>query len=219
MKDLPDLLSVGLTGGICSGKTTLARMLESRGCRRLDADGIAHDLLKSGLPAWREVLDRFGREVLGPDGEIDRSVLGRRVFADPAERRALEEILHPRILEREEATLRSIAAGSGPVIVVVEAALMVEVGSWKRYDRLVVVHCPGPLQLQRLEARGLGPREANARLDAQMPIEDKIALADYAVDNSGSLKELRIKATALHAMLSEDLRAKREGLPPSKRRL
>lgn len=199
------MLRVGLTGGIACGKSTVARLLEERGCRCIDADAIARELLEPGTEAHGEVIERFGEGVRADGGSIDRTRLGELVFADDEARGDLEAILHPRILAEELRRLEE-AERSGAEIAVVEAALMVEAGSWKRYDRLVVVRCQEDLQVRRLmEQRGLDEAGARARIRAQTPVEHKARLADYVVENGGSLRDLRAEVDRLYDALREDL--------------
>lgn len=213
MKELPNLLGVGLTGGIGCGKTTVGRMLEERGCHRLDADRIGHEVMEPGGPAHAQIVERFGGEVLAPDGTIDRARMAERVFSDRVERQALESILHPRIVEEARRRLAELSGRRETALAVVEAALMVEAGTWRLYDRLVVVHAPLEDRVARMVLRGLDPQQTRARIQAQMPLEEKVALADYPVDNGGSLERLQKQVSRLYSMLCEDLEAKLGGRP------
>jgi dephospho-CoA kinase len=170
-------LRVGLTGGIASGKSTVGQALAGRGALVLDGDRLAHEVIAPGGPAHAAVVQRFGT--------ADRARLGTRVFADPAERQALEAIVHPAVLAE---LARRIAGYAGPArIAVFEAALIVEAGAHERFDRLIVVHCSAATQLRRLVERGLSPAEAQARIDAQAPAERKLAVADFVIDTEDSL--------------------------------
>jgi dephospho-CoA kinase len=186
------VLSVGLTGGIASGKSTVAGFLAELGAYLVDADCIAHELLAPGGHAVDAVVDRFGTDVLADDGGIDREALGRLVFADPDARHALEAIVHPAV--REEMT-RLVEAyrqtEEGPPVAVIDAALLVETGRHRTLDRLIVLRCGRAVQLDRLEKRGLTREEAEARLDAQAPLAEKLAVADYVIDTETDLDETR----------------------------
>ena len=186
------VLSVGLTGGIASGKSTVAGFLTELGAYLVDADAIAHELLAPRGHAVDAVVDRFGTDVLAEDGGIDREALGRLVFADPDARHALEAIVHPAV--REEMT-RLVEAyrqtEEGPPVAVVDAALLVETGRHRTLDRLIVLRCGRAVQLDRLEKRGLTREDAEARLDAQAPLAEKLAVADYVIDTETDLDETR----------------------------
>ncbi len=178
--------TVGLTGGLASGKSTVARMLAERGAAVLDADRVVHELYRPGEGGAREVVRLFGPGVLRPSGEVDRVELAARVSRDPGARKRLEEAVHPLVRERVREWLEALAAvPGGPEVAVVEAALLVETGSWQAYDLLVVVWCRPRQQLERAVARGMPEERARALLAAQLPLEEKVRVADVVVDNSG----------------------------------
>jgi dephospho-CoA kinase len=208
------VLRVGLTGNIGAGKSTVARMLADYGARVIDADRLGHRLLVAGSPVLGAIVEVFGSAVLDDDGNVDRGVLAERVFADAGARARLEAILHPEIRALEEAE-----AGSPPAaeIVVTEASLLVETGSHDRYDRLVVVTAPEAIRLDRLESRGLPRDAARRRMAAQMPESEKTRVADYVIDNRGSVEETTVQVRFLFERLCGDARAIRRGdaLPPS----
>jgi dephospho-CoA kinase len=181
---------VGLTGGIGSGKSTVTAMFRELGAQVIDADQVARDVAEPGTPGLEEVARRFPG-VLDPSGHLDRAALGRRVFADPAERRALEGILHPRI--REEVARRTEAlARAGVTVVLYDAALLIENGLHRGMDGVILVSAPEAVQRARLAARdGLDDAAITARLAAQLPLADKRAHATWVVDNGGSLDETR----------------------------
>lgn len=190
------MLKVGLTGGIAVGKTTVMRTLEELGAVCFDADQIARDVVAPGTPGLEAVVAEFGRDVLAPDGSLDRAALGKIVFGEPARRKRLEELLHPPIIAEQDRRIAEAFARDPSAIVIVDAALMVESGGYKRFDYLVVVYCAPEVQLERLMARnGLSREEALRRIDAQMAQEEKVRLADLTIDTSGSLEETR-RATA-----------------------
>jgi len=209
------MLTVGLTGGICSGKSEVAAVLASRGCRLIDADLMARKLLEPGTGLFREVSDLFGEGIIGEGGTIDRQALGRLVFNDPEKLRQLNATVHPAVIAEEDRLLGELEleAAGAPCIAVVEAALMVEAGTYRRYHRLVVVHATVQQQIQRLvTGRGLSRTEAEARIASQLPAAKKLALAHFTVDGSGNLEQTRQQAAELYCRLARDERARREGL-------
>jgi dephospho-CoA kinase len=181
---------VGLTGGIASGKSTVTAMFRELGADVIDADQVARDVVEPGTPGLEEVARRFPG-VVDATGRLDRVALGRRVFADPAERRALEAIVHPRI--REEVARRTEAlARAGVTVLLYDAALLIENGLHRGMDGVVLVSAPEAVQRARLAARdGLDEAAITARLAAQLPLADKRAHATWVVDNGGSLDDTR----------------------------
>lgn len=205
------MLRVGLTGGVASGKSTVSRVLARRGIPVIDADQISRELVAPGSDALREIVEAFGEGVLAPDGSLDRARLGGLVFSDEPRRRRLEEILHPRIRAEQDRRLR-ILEEEGITVAVVDAALMVESGGWKRFDLLVVVDCGEEDQVARLRRRGgLDEAAARARVRAQMPLSEKVRYADRVIDNRGSLEELEARAEELAEWLRERARTKSFG--------
>lgn len=199
------LLRVGLTGGIASGKSTVAEMLAELGAFVLDADELAHGAMAPDGPAHASIVVRFGRGILDEQGRIDRGILGRRVFADAAERQALNEIVHPHVRAEADRRIAECARQGCSLLAVLDAALLVETGAYRDYHRLLVVRCSREQQLGRLVARnGLTPRQAQARIDAQAPIEDKVAVADYVIDNDGPLAETRARTRRVYSALLAD---------------
>jgi dephospho-CoA kinase len=188
--------TIGITGGPATGKSTLAALLLERGAVGVSADEIAREVLTPGTPAYRRVVERFGEEVLRPDGTIDRSHLGRIVFGDERARRDLEAITHPAILDRLQARLAELRERCGPdTPIVAEVPLLYEVGIESWFDRVVVVTAPEELQVQRLQTRDhLSREEALARIRAQMPLSDKADRADIVIVNDGKEETLRLAA-------------------------
>lgn len=183
------MLLVGLTGGIGSGKSTVARMLEERGAVVFDADVLARKAVEAGSPGFQAVVDRFGADVLAPGGDLDREALASIVFADPAARRDLEAIVHPEV-RRMFAEGTEEHRGSDRVVVF-SAPLLVETGMHTAFEVLVVVSATVHTQVQRLmRDRGMSEAAVKARIAAQAPLEDKAAVADVLIDNEGSLDEL-----------------------------
>ena len=188
--------TIGITGGPATGKSTLTALLLERGAVGVSADEIAREVLTPGTPAYRRVVERFGEEVLRPDGTIDRSHLGRIVFSDERARRDLEAITHPAILDRLRARLAELRERCGPdTPIVAEVPLLYEVGIESWFDRVVVVTAPEELQVQRLQTRDhLSREEALARIRAQMPLSDKADRADIVIVNDGKEETLRLAA-------------------------
>ena len=179
---------IGLTGNIGTGKSTVAHMLGELGARVIDADQVAHEVMRPGGPAFQAVVDAFGPGILAADGSIDRSRLGNVVFRDPAALRRLEAAVHPAVIAEVEGQI----AGAVEPVVVVEAIKLIEAGMYRQYDALWVVTAPRWLQIARLvETRGMTAQEAALRVDAQPPQEDKAARADVLIVNDRGLDHLR----------------------------
>jgi len=196
---------MGLTGGIASGKSTVAAMLRELGAAVVDADALAREVVEPGRPALDEIVARFGRGVLAPDGRLDRSKLAAIVFADPEARLALNAITHPRIAQLAAERGLALAAAGAP-LVFYEAALLVENGIHRGLSALVVVSVPPEVQLARLVERdGLSKEEARMRLAAQLPLSEKVKVAHHVIDNSGSLSETRSQVERVYARLCEEL--------------
>lgn len=189
---------IGITGNIASGKSTVARMFEVLGARIIDADEIARIVVEPGAPAWEEIVSEFGRDILEPDGAINRKRLGDIVFSDEAKRKRLNEITHPRIMERIRELVRGYEKEEAHVVMI-EAALIVEKGGLKDpIDALIVVTADEETQIRRLmEGKSYSREEAVSRLRAQMPAEEKIKHGDYLIDNSGSFEDTRARVKAV----------------------
>jgi dephospho-CoA kinase len=180
---------IGLTGGIASGKSTTARLLRDLGARIVDADQLARDVVMPGQPALAEIAGLFGPEAITPEGTLDRKRVGAIVFHDADKRRQLEAITHPRIGQLTQERLAGLAAEGLPVAIY-EAALLVENGSYRGLDGLIVTSCDEATQLARLAERdGLSEVEARARSAAQLPLADKVAVADWVIDTCGPIAE------------------------------
>jgi dephospho-CoA kinase len=189
------MLRVGLTGGLASGKSTVAHMMEARGAYVIQADSIAHTLMKPGEPIYDEIVDRFGQSIVNKNdlGAIDRARLGSIAFEE-GRIAELNQIVHPAVINRQEEWMAEIGRKDPTGIAVVEAALILEAGVNGRFDKLVVVTCPQDERLRRFESRailsGLSPEAAVARFEkvtaAQLPEEAKLEAADFVIDNSGS---------------------------------
>lgn len=193
-------LVVGLTGGIASGKSSVADLLADRGAVIIDADVLAREAVAPGTPVLRQVVDRFGDDVLAADGSLDRAALGRIVFADPAARRDLEALIHPAVRRRASELQAQAPAGS---VVVHVIPLLVETGQRDRFDRVVVVDVDEQTQQVRAELRDrAGASAARARIAAQASRADRLAAADLVIDNSGSREDLVRQIDGLWAQLA-----------------
>lgn len=197
------MLRVGLTGGIASGKSTVAEILREQGCEIIEADLLAHEYLKPENPVSQEVIREFGPQILDASGAIGRAKLGEIVFGDPKKLARLNAITHPRVLREISHRLDELARPGGPAVAVVVAALHIEAGYHKNFDRLVVACCRSEQQLERLLQRGLSREQAEKRIASQMPIEEKRRLADDVIDCSGTLEETRRQTIALAAKLRQ----------------
>ena len=199
------MLHVGLTGGIACGKSYVLRELRKLGASAIDADEIAHQVIAPGKPAYDKILASFGSSILGESHSIDRKKLGKIVFSDPASRKKLNQIVHPHVFEEEErrkADLEAQADILSSPILVVDAALMIEAGSYRRYRAVVVIYCHPAVQIQRLMARDrISQEEALERIDSQMPILEKIRYGDYIIENSGKLSDTRDQVKQVFAEL------------------
>ena len=185
---------VGITGSIASGKSTVARRLKDRGIPVIDLDKVGHEVLRKRHEAFEPVVEAFGEGILGEDGEIDRKKLGALVFADPAARERLNQIMHPRI-RAEEARRIDAMAEAGETAVATEAALLIETGQRKRFDLFVVVGCAPEIQTARLIKRdGCTAEEAKQRIESQLSFERKKTEADWVIDTSGE-KEITLTET------------------------
>jgi dephospho-CoA kinase len=186
------MLTVGLTGGIASGKTAVGRMLSALGCRVIESDAITRRLFEPGDSVNRAVAEAFGPGVVAPDGSIDRQILGELVFNNSELRQKLNSLVHPAIKERQAEFLAAVAAEDSRAIGIVEAALMIEVGTYKNYDKVIVVKCSPEVQRRRLRERSqLTDEQIEARIGSQMPMEEKVKYADFVIDNSGDLGSTR----------------------------
>jgi dephospho-CoA kinase len=188
------MLKVGLTGNIAAGKSTVAEVWRSLGATVVDADELARRAVDPGTPAFSAIAAEWGEEVVEPDGGLDRAALRRIVFADPAARERLEQIVHPAVAELREELYRE-AEARGEAVIVADIPLLFEVGLVDEFDLVVLVDAPEETRLARLVGdRGLDPAEAQKMIAAQMPSELKRARADYVVENAGTVDEVRRRA-------------------------
>ena len=184
------------------GKSFVSGVLAELGCRLLDADETAREVVEPGSPALLEVIAGFGDSVIKSDGTLDRAALGALVFADAEKRATLNSILHPFIIAQQDERLREWEAVDPDGIAVVDAALMIESGGYKRFDKLIVVHCRAEVQVERLMTRDkLNRAEAERRIAAQMPQEEKKKFADYLIDTSDGFEAARRSAVEVYGKL------------------
>ena len=196
------MLRVGLTGSIGVGKSFVAGVLAELGCHVIDADQTARAVVEPGSPGFSAIAERFGREVIRADGMLDRERLGSLVFADGEKRRMLNSILHPYIIARQDELLREWETKDPNDIAVVDAALMIESGGYKRFDKLIVVHCTSEEQLKRIMIRdNLSREEAEKRIRAQLPQEEKKSYADYLIDTSAGFEATRKRTAEVYRQL------------------
>lgn len=196
------MLRVGLTGSIATGKSFVSGVLAGLGCRVVDADELARRVVEPGTEGLRAVVEEFGAEVLSADGKLERARLGAIVFGDARRRERLNSILHPLIIAEQDALLRRWEREDARGVAVVDAALMIESGGHRRFDKLVVVHCRPEVQLERLMRRNnLSRAEAERRIAAQMPQEEKLRYADFSIDTSGSFEETRARTEEVYRAL------------------
>lgn len=205
---------IGLTGGIATGKSTVARFLREFGVVVIDADELARRVVEPGQPALEEIVDAFGPEVLAEDGTLDRNRLGEKVFRDDEARTTLENITHPRIAEAMFKRAEE-AFHEGHRWVVYDAALLVETGTHRMLAALIVVDCSPTTQLKRLMGREeIDEEAARRRIDAQMPLDEKRQIADYIIDNDGSLEETRRQVHELKQRIDERIDTHGTAKPP-----
>ena len=183
------MLKVGLTGGLASGKSFVGAALEHLGCKLIEADKLGHEVLLPGGAAYASVVGKFGGGILSPDGAIDRKKLALEVFADKERLRLLNSLVHPEVRKKTDELMTAYFAADPNAIVIVEAAIHIETGGYKRFDRLILVVCEERVQLERAMERGATRAEALARLASQMPLAEKRKYADYVIDTSGTKEE------------------------------
>lgn len=198
------MLRVGLTGGLACGKSFVGRTLQDLGCHLIRADDLGHQVLLKGGAAYDAVVKEFGNMVLDPDGTINRRALASLVFTDPERLAKLSSFVHPAVIEMEEQMIAEAAERDPNGIAVVEAAILIETGSYKRFDKLIVVVCSEEQQLARAIHRDrLTTEEARARLARQMPLAEKRKYADFVIDASGPKENTARQTRAVYQQLKE----------------
>ena len=212
------MLKVGLTGGIASGKSVVGEMFVALGARLIQADAIAHELMQPGQTVYREVVRHFGGGILNADGTVHRARLAEAAFGagggnKDSRIQELNRIVHPAVIKRQEEWMEEVGRGDPRAIAMVEAALLLEAGAGKRFDRLVVVTCHPEQRIRRWAARvGVDEesarREVGRRMAVQFPDDEKIKAADYVIDNSGSLDETRRRVGQIYSELKREAEGK-----------
>ena len=196
------MLKVGLTGSIAVGKSFVLSVFRELGCHVLDADQTARDVVEPGTPGLARIVSEFGDEILTPAGELDRRKMASIVFADEKMRLLLNSIVHPLVFEAQDAWLRAHEAADPDGIAIVDAALMIESGGYRRFDRLIVVWCEPEIQFERLIKRdGMSERDARRRIASQMPQDEKKKYADFLIDTSGGFEATRKRCRQVHSEL------------------
>jgi dephospho-CoA kinase len=196
------MLRIGLTGGLASGKSFVGHALADLGCHLIEADELGHAVLLPDGEAYQGVVREFGRGILDPNGLIDRKQLGALVFQNPELLEKLNSLVHPPVRQRQARIIAEIAARDPHAIVVVAAAILVETGSYKRFDRLIVVTCTLEQQIERAMKRGpFSRQDVLARLSRQLPSEDKVRVANYVIDTSGPKENTHQQVEAVYKSL------------------
>src|SRR5678815_4736477 len=196
------MLRVGMTGSIGVGKSFVASVFVELGCHVLDADQTAREVVMPGTPGLKALTEAFGEGILNPDGTLNRKQLGAVVFNDESQRQRLNHLLHPFIIVRQDEIMKAWEAEDPDGIGIIDAALMIESGGYKRFDKLIVVHCRPEVQLERLMLRDkLSRDEALRRINSQMPQEEKQKFADYLIDTSDGFDLTRELTVRVHEML------------------
>jgi dephospho-CoA kinase len=202
------ILSAGLTGGIASGKSTIARMFAGLGCTAIDADAVVADLYRPGAAGHAALMRTYGAGIVDAGGAIDRRKLGDLAFSSPEEARRLNALIHPLVLAEERRILAAFPPDEDR-IVIVEATLLIEAGSLERFDRIIVVDVPPEVQIARGVARGMTREEVARRIAHQLPREERLRHAGYVIDNGGDEAAAREEVRRVHARLLEDLDQKK----------
>jgi dephospho-CoA kinase len=199
------MLKVGLTGGIASGKSLVARIFRELGAHVIDADRIVHDLLESDQDVYKEIVDYFGKDIIGADKSIDRRKVGDIVFNDPERRLWLNNCLHPRVFSIYNEQVRLLCDRQPECIVVFDAALLIETGYHRGMDRVIVVYADREQQVGRLIARdNLSREQALARITSQMPLSEKRGHADFVIDNTGTRESTEQQARTVFLRLKQE---------------
>jgi len=199
-----DLIIAGLTGGIATGKSTVSSILREAGAIIIDADTIARDSVKKDLPAWHEIVRIFGKAVLLPDGEIDRTHLGDIIFKNSSKKETLNKIVHPHVIQKVAERIEAIGKESPESIVILDVPLLIEAGMDKGMEDVILVYTPEWIQIERLiERDGISNEDALLRVHSQMPIEKKREFATIIIDNSGTIEATRARALEIFDSLKK----------------
>lgn len=198
------MLRIGLTGSIAVGKTFVTKVFRELGCFVLDADLTAREVIAPGTTGWQRIVENFGEAVLASDAQIDRATLGAIVFADAEKRALLNSIVHPLVFDRQNEWLARVEAENPRAIAIIDAALMIESGGYRRFDKIIVVWCQPETQIRRLMKRNNFSRgEAIQRIAAQMPQEEKKRYADFLIETTDGFDEARRRTEAVFKKLVE----------------
>lgn len=197
-----NILKVGLTGGIATGKTHVGSVFRRLGCWVIDADEVARTVVEPGQPAYQEIEQEFGAEVISPKGTLDRARLGTLIFSDPQKRLRLNAIVHPRVMAEIQRRLGELEASGAGGIVIVDGALIIEAGVQAFFDKLIVVYCDREQQVRRLRQRdGLSRQEALQRIQSQMSTQEKRKYADFEIDTSGTFEQTEQQVVNIYRQL------------------
>ncbi len=198
------MLKVGLTGSIAVGKSFVCDVFRELGCHVLDADKTARDVVRKGTPGLAKIVSEFGEDILTVDGDLDRPKMASIVFADEKMRLLLNSIVHPLVFESQNAWLEAREADDPNGIAIVDAALMIESGGYRRFEKLIVVWCEPEIQFERLIKRdGLSEADARKRTQSQMPQDEKKRYADFLIDTSDGFDPTRVQCGRVHSKLLE----------------
>ena len=193
------MVVAGLTGGIATGKSTVAAFFVSAGAELIDADRIAFDAVQKGTAAWQEIVEHFGQGVLLPDGQIDRTCLGNIIFHDHEQKAVLNGIVHPAVIRRMHQRIEELEQNQPDAVVIVDVPLLIETGIYRDIRDIILVYVPEKVQIERLMDRdGLSRKDALARVHSQMSIEEKKTYASIIIDNTGSIEKTRERTFAVY---------------------
>jgi len=198
------MIIAGITGTIGTGKSTVAAMFGDLGAFIIDADKLAHEVVEPGKPAWQAIIDNFGRELLNEDQSLNRQMLADIVFKDPAKLQVLDSIVHPQVLKEDQRLVNERKAIDPDGLVIKDIPLLLEMGrdvARLMVDKIIVVYASPEIQLKRLIARGMGEADARNRINNQIPVKDKMKLADFVINNDGTFDETRVQVEAVYQQL------------------
>ena len=199
-------LLVGLTGGMGSGKSLAASYFKTLGAQMINADRISRELVAPGKPAWKEIIEEFGSNVLNPDQTLNRKQIAAIVFNDESKRKKLEDIIHPRVIVEERRLYEKYRQKNSRVLAVIDAALLIESGNYKNVDKVVVVQCGKEEQIRRvMERDGTARSEVENRLHSQMPLEEKVVFGDYILRNDDTRESLKSQVGELYRNLRDQV--------------
>jgi len=206
-----EMLVSALTGGIATGKSVVAHVLKDLGCYIHEADKEAHKLIAPNTPGWKKIVSRYGHKILDEDNNIDRRRLGKLVFSNKGELHFLNKLIHPQVLENLFKTIKKIQQKEKYKLFISEAAIVIESGFAKYFEKIIVVHCESEIQIRRLIKRNkITKQEALERINSQMPAQEQLKYADYIIDTSGTLQETLEQSERLYRNLLSDYLLKQQ---------